>query len=364
MNTPERPEDNVDPEGLLDHLGISYRRTHGRSGEQLNVRECPRCRGSGWKVYLNAESGLGNCFHGSCAGEKGFSLFSFVRHHVGDAKEANRVISAYARQLGWRPKRRQKPAAEAPETDHVEPRLPPSIALPDANGQIHVYLAERGFTADDCAHFGWRYCHQGKYEIPGEPEERWQNYSQRILIPVRDLEGRLVNFQGRDITGQSSRKYLFPPGLPGTGRFFYNGQEAVGCEELIIGEGAFDVAAIRQALRGDITMASIGVVGSFGKSLSLGGRDDQKTELLKLKAAGLKSITLMWDGERRTTIDAIKVARALHGIGFEANVALLPKDKDPNEVSRETIVEAYLHAHRIDYSSAARLIALVQTGRL
>ncbi len=58
--------ESVDMEEWLSHEGVEYRNTRGTKGEQLNVRTCPSCGKDEWKVYLNAETGLGNCFSGSC----------------------------------------------------------------------------------------------------------------------------------------------------------------------------------------------------------------------------------------------------------------------------------------------------------
>ena len=90
----------------------------------------------------------------------------------------------------------------------------------------------------------------GHFKAEKEDGDVWyQDFSSRVIIPVYDLRGNLVTFQGRDITGKSDRKYLFPVGLPSTGRFLFNGHVAFnGCREILIGEGAFDVMAQQKAI--------------------------------------------------------------------------------------------------------------------
>lgn len=369
--------EHLDMEGFLEWYGIDYKRKFGKSGTQLNVKTCPRCGGTSWKVFINAETGLGNCFHGACAGEGGFNKFSFIRHLVDGRAEAHNTIERYLRQTGWRPRPKAVPV-ELPMAFVDEPQLPASVALPfEADyvvavpgersvtvpaGDVLPYLSRRGFTAEDAAYFGWRYCERGEYVVPGRDYS--QDYSHRILLPVCDLEGHLVTFQGRDITGTHEKKYLFPPGLAGSARYLYNGHNCLDCEEIVVCEGVFDVAAVRKAFQSDITMRDIGIVGSFGKELTMSGGDDQLGAMMALKARGLRTVTFMWDGEQKTVIQAIKSALALHRHGFETLVAVLPLDKDPNEVPASVVIEAYLGAHPITTGSAARLITLATMSRL
>ncbi|MDT1872892.1 DNA primase, partial [Acinetobacter baumannii] len=77
----------------------------------------------------------------------------------------------------------------------------------------------------------------------------------------------------------------------------YNGHNALGYVEIVMGEGAFDAMAIYQAFKEDEFLCNVGVVASFGKHLSVGGDESQMAELLKLKDEGLECVTIMWDGE-------------------------------------------------------------------
>ncbi len=84
-----------------------------------------------------------------------------------------------------------------------------------------------------------------------------QKGERRLLIPVYDLDGKLVTFQGRDIIGDQDAKYLFPPALPGTGRFLYNGHNAVRARRIAMGEGAFDVFSLKAAIDGESDLRDI-----------------------------------------------------------------------------------------------------------
>lgn len=336
--------DIVDPETFLEYEGVRFKRTFGSSGEQLNIKECPRCGGTKWKVYLNAETGLGNCFHGSCVGDQGYNLFSFAKHLWNtDARDTISRLKDYAKEQGWIAK---KTISRAVEMEKVDVELPQSIELPFDN-KMPKYLLRRGITAQITAFFHLRYCKDGCYfYYDNDGQRRWQNYSKRIIIPIFDLEGELVTFQGRDITGTSERKYLFPPGLSGTARFLYNGHNAIGCDEVVMCEGAFDVWAVKMALDNDVSLRKTGHIGSFGKHLSHGSMDgnDQLGALAKLRKDGLKRVVIMWDGESSAIRSAIDAGKLIRSLGLECDIALLPLDKDPNEVSADEVRKAYYSA--------------------
>lgn len=348
--------DTVEVEDFLAFEGVDYRVTRGRSGVQLNLRECPRCGGRDWKVYLNADSGLGNCFHGTCAGEPGFNKFSYT-YHLCDKNygETINVLKRYAGSVGWRPKTKSRPIDEV-DTDVT---MPVSVALP-IKGKTLKYLSDRGFTVETAEFFHWRYSQSGFYAYTLAGEAKKQDYSSRVLIPIYDIEGKLVTFQGRSIEADPFRKYIFPPGLPGAGRYIYNANNAVGKKEIVMGEGAFDVAAIKQAFDEDPTLRGVGQVGSFGKSLSMsesGGDNDQLSDLKKLKASGLETITMMWDGEPQTIIAACKAGMELKRYGFKVRIAILPLNKDPNEVPGSEVRAAFHKATELTSFAAVRIMS-------
>ena len=356
--------DELDMEDFLSWLHVDFRNTTGQSGPQLNIKTCPRCGGSDWKVFLNAESGLGNCFHGSCVGEPGYNKITFAKHLLGSFREAFREISSYAAAAGWRP---PKPKTKVKTTLVGEKLATASSALPFQDSPIPMdeqmravnYLKARNIGKQTMTDLGWRYSCEGVYDyVDYNGEAKTQYYSRRIVAPIFDLSGKLVNFQGRDITNTQPKKYIFPPGLPGTGRFLYNSHSAVGLITIIIGEGVFDVAAILQAIREDSSLSDIGVIGSFGKHLSGdpmkdSGAEDQLSQLIQLKQNGLKNVVFMWDGESKTVMDAIKACEQIRAIDLRPFVAILPDGKDPNEVEPSEVRRAYYD--RIEMTKTAAL---------
>lgn len=350
--------DMVDMEDFLGFESIDYRVTRGRSGTQLNLRECPRCGGRDWKVYLNAETGLGSCFQGSCAGEPGFNKYSFIWHlNDRNHKDTIQVLKRYAGSLGWRPKGTKAP--RPPDENPEEIIIPDSIELP-VKGRTLKYLSDRGFDAAMAEYFGWRFSKSGVYRYTLHGEEKEQNWANRVVIPVFGVDGKLVTFQGRSTETDPFQKYLFPPGLAGAGRFIYNAHRAVGLKEVVLSEGVFDVAAVKKAFDEDITFKDVGICGTFGKHLSMaesGSENDQLSDLKYLKSQGLEEITMMWDGSADAVLAAVKTGLNLRSYGFKVKLAILPLDKDPNEVDTEIVRQVFVKAKILTPLTAAAIMS-------
>jgi DNA primase len=330
----------VTAEELLDHIGVDYRRTSGSRGRQFQIRECPTCGRSDWKVYLGEDSGYGNCFHGSC--ETKYNLWTFAAAHLGnpESKEVGALFEEIAKAGGWKPKARpQRVIVPAFEGDL---ELPRNYHLPDRNGSVGIYLAGRGITPDLARAFDLRHGIGSYNYVDEDGQAKSISFAGRIIFPIYDANGKLVTFQGRDTTGTSDRKYLFPARLPSTARFIYNAHraKAEGWAHGVMGEGTMDVIGIQRAIDEDRNMRGIGAIGSFGKSLTLDIDPNMPTQLqalLELKAAGMKIITIMWDGEWVALKSAVKAAGKLQLHGFLVRIALMPKDKDPADVESRVV---------------------------
>lgn len=346
---------SIDMESWLDREGVRYKITRGSSGRQANIKECPCCGNSNWKVYIGLESGLGNCF--VC--EEKFNRWKFISKTLNVPNRAVvEHIKQVAKEFGWMAKRL---TSRATNVEKAKLLLPTSIELP-YKGKNLKYLDNRGITSDLAAYFGFRFCLKGKFEFMGENGRILsQDYSNRVIIPVFDLAGELVSFQGRDITGEAEKKYLFPPGFSSTGSELYNGLNAVGSERIVIGEGVFDVAATKIALDGEQSLRDVTPIGSFGKHLSHGDERSQMNKLLELKSKGLRQVTLMWDAEKEAIKAAVKAARMIRSYGLLARVAILPKGKDPNEVPASEVRAAFWKATVIDDMSATKLLMLAES---
>ena len=143
-----------------------------------------------------------------------------------------------------------------------------------------TYLHGRGVTAELIEHFGIAYC-----KLNMRVGERLFRTRGRVIIPIKDFEGRVVSWQGRDITGESRLKYLFPPGFKGS-EYLFNASSLVpgpAADYVILCEGVFDVfgwwrAGFRNA------------VATFGKKIS-----EAQVALLRRLRPG--KIFVAWDSD-------------------------------------------------------------------
>lgn len=343
----------IDMESWLDAEGVEYKLGRGHSGVQLNLRECYECGNEHWKVYANAESGLGKCF--VC--ETGLNRFKIIKGYSGLAGRALvDHIKNFARTQGWIA-RKKSTVAVSVESDLI---IPASIELPH-HGRNLQYLDNRNITADYAKYFNLRFSQRGVFNyIDHNGKPKVQSYSNRVIIPVFDMQGELVSFQGRDITGTADLKYLFPPGFASTGAHLYNGQNAIGAKRIAVGEGAFDVAAIKIGVDGEMALRDIVPVGTFGKSLSFGDEESQIAKLLYLRDKGLEEVIFIWDGEPKAIVAAIGAAQRVRSMGLRARVACLPDGKDPNEIPGEELRRCIWKATLIDNMSAVKLLMKYQ----
>lgn len=346
-NTLSEILDKIDMEEYLDSEGIDYKRTHGSSGEQLNVMTCPCCGESKWKVFLNAETGLGNCFSGDCNVK--FNKWKFISAQMGlEGRPLVEYIKSMGISMGWRPARVKSTAVNL---EVAELKLPASYQLP-IEGKNLMYLKNRNISIDISKYFNLRYCEKGWFKYMQDGGERFMNFDSRILIPIFDLDGILVSFQGRDITGEHPKKYLFPPGFAVTGKHLFNGHNVVATNRVVVGEGVFDVMALKIALDEEQDLRDVIPIGTFGKHLS----EDQIVQFGELKNRGIEEVTFIWDGEVGAIDSAIEAGTQLKSrYGLTVKVGILPKGKDPNEVSTLEVRDCFYSAMLLNSANAIKL---------
>jgi len=333
----------LDMEEWLSYEGVEFRRTRGSRGDQLHIKQCPSCGKSDWKVYLNAETGLGNCFHADCP--KGtFNKYSFIRETLlnqSDKPNIKEHIKNFVREMGWRPRRKVSAHVEMSAEDL---EIPNYLPIP-IEGKNLKYLIDRRVDIEMAKYFNLGYIKSGYF-------------GQRIFIPIHDLDGSLVSFQARDITGKAERRYLFPKGFASTARILYNGQNAWRKKRMVIVEGVFDVIGTKIAFDETDEFKEVAIVGSFGLSLSGGvvnNDDDQVRRLIELKKAGLEEITLMWDGEARAMKKAIAQADVLTSLGFVVKISKLPENRDPGDLAPSVIRQCFRQATTFNQVNSLKL---------
>lgn len=257
---------------FIDYLDSGFDTKLVSNGTQIQVSgPCPFCgadKGNDTRIYVNPKSGLGMCHHCS----KGFSPVAFVAAHEGcSRKEAAAILDDLGDGF-------LSSEEDTPESSEEMP-WPHTIPVEDSV-QAGSYLDERGIGEDLIEHFGIAYCPRNT-EIQ---DSEWVVYTKgRLFIPIIDIEGNKVAWQGRDTTGRARNKYLFPKGFKGA-EYVYNANGVQqGAPFLIVAEGVFDVFGWWRA-------GFKNVVGTFGHKISR----PQVDILIDLAP---KRIVIAWDSD-------------------------------------------------------------------
>lgn len=331
--------DKFDVEQVVAYEGFCYKLSNGNNGPQINIKTCPACGCNDYKVYLNADSGLGNCFKCNFT----FNKYKLVKASRGITNHGDmvRYFESIGSIVSYRPK--SVVSYRKMNEDWV---LPQNFAI-ELEEQLPQYLKDRNVDAKLCKRFDLRVCEYGFYKYKDfEDRDKSVDFSNRIIIPIKDTNGNMVTFQGRDTTGKSNKKYLFPNMLPGTGRFIYNANYAIEhkAKRVVLNEGVFDVFAMTQALESDLKYREFVACGSFGKHLSISAKnyrtEDQLTDLFRLFEAGVVEVVILWDGESEATRAAYEAAAKLNSFGLNATVAVIGGGLDPAETDPSVLLQA------------------------
>lgn len=331
--------DNIDVEYLVSFEGFEYKLSNGNNGQQINIKTCPNCGNNDYKVYVNAETGLGNCFKCNIGLNK-YKLVKLARG-LSNHGDVMRAFEGMDDLVSYRPKKKIIYRAM-----NVDWGLPQNFKI-ELEEQLPEYLKRRNIDAKLAARFDLRVCEYGFYTYKDfQDKDKAVDFSQRIIIPIKDHSGKMVTFQGRDMTGKAEKKYLFPNMLPGTARFIYNSDYAIEqkAKKVILNEGCFDVFAMTQALESDLKYKDFVACGTFGKHLSMSlqnvTQEDQLSDLFRLNQAGVDEFVLLWDGEPEAVKAALKACVALNSYGLNCTVAVIGGGLDPAETAVDVLLKA------------------------
>lgn len=225
----------VDVPALLDALGLNDTRRNGRSIEA----RCPSHpdRNPSWSIIddtNNPRNGLHHCF--SCQfGGGPAALVKAVRGCTWEeafqylkgtpqkqlALEVDVVVGRYS--VG----------VLAGMRVPSEVKVRPFEEWPDGARQ---YLVDRGVTAAEVVRYDLGYATSGR--LAG-----------RIVLPMKDRQGRVCSYTARDWTGQGKR-YLEPQSSEGAQKPALFGEHLwVDHPTMVVTEGCFDAIAVARAVR-------------------------------------------------------------------------------------------------------------------
>lgn len=253
---------------FFKYLEDNYELQETPSGTEFKVSgECPFCNKDrhDLRMYINKETGRGYCHHCST----GFTPIGFIiaRDSI-PYSEAFRVLYSGEESFPFAKEKKEDP-------------LPNGMWFPELtslNERAVSYLMGRNIGLEAMRHFKMAFC-----ETDTINNERRYSTGGRIIIPICDNNGKVIAWQGRDITGTKKNKYLFPSGFAGA-EYLYN-IDAIPerSDYIIICEGIFDVFGWWMA-------GFKNAVATFGKKIS-----KQQLELIKSKKP--KMLLMAWDSD-------------------------------------------------------------------
>ncbi len=186
------------------------------------------------------------------------------------------------------------------------------------------FLSSKGFTPEDIKKAG--------LIVKNEEKQRYYDrFRNRIIFPIKDVNGKIIAFGGRDI-GDDEPKYLNSPET-----LLYSKSSNIYCineakeslkekEYGIIVEGYFDCIRLHQE---GITNA----VASLGTAFSEGHA--------KLLRRFTKKVIVNFDPDPAGITAAKRSFEILLAHGFSVNCAILPGGEDPDDFVRNNGAEYY-----------------------
>jgi DNA primase len=312
------------------------------------------------------ETGTWRCF-GSC--NEGGDIFKFVMKKEGlDFKEAMQKLAARAGVQIQEYKRETPEQKEA--YDNLRKLLEDAVIYYRshlfANKEILTYLRERrGLTDSTIETFGLGYAPAGydnalrhfaqrgysEHELvdAGMLSEResggyYDRFRNRIMIPIRDEQGRMAGFGARIIDPNDIPKFLNSPETPifSKGRLLYGLDRARKpirtADQAVIVEGYLDVIALHQAgyenvvspMGTALTEDQMRLLKKFTRGIVLALDPDTAGQKAVLR--GLDAARSAMDKEGELGFDARGLLRNEARLQADLRVATMPDGLDPDEI--------------------------------
>ena len=247
------------------------------------------------KLQVNVKNGKWHCWVSGQGGHNLFQLFKKVKaskKEYGELKELSDDFS-----FEYVPTKQENKEVKLP--DEYKPMWVKS------NSPIYKhalkYLKSRGVSQDDMIKYSIGYCEEGLY-------------SNRIIIPSYDNEGKLNFFVGRDVF-DSKLKYRNSP----TPKDIIGFELFVNWEEpILLVEGALDAISTK-----------INSIPLFGKTIM----NNLKRKILEKK---VKTLYVALDND--AVKDSMKIVEELMNEGIKVHMIKLT-EKDPNDIGYEKFTD-------------------------
>ena len=247
------------------------------------------------KLQVNIKNGKWHCWVSGQGGHNLFQLFKKVKATKKQYQELNELSDNFS--FEYVPTKQENKEVKLP--DEYKPMWTKSNS-PTYKHALK-YLKSRGVSQDDMIKYSIGYCEEGLY-------------SNRIIIPSYDNEGKLNFFIGRDIF-DSKLKYRNSPTPKDIIGFelFVNWQEPI-----LLVEGALDAIT-----------SKVNSIPLFGKTIM----NNLKRRILEKK---VKTLYVALDND--AVKDSMRIVEELMNEGIKVHMIKLT-EKDPNDIGYEKFTD-------------------------
>jgi len=336
---------------LSSLIGRSIKLT--RAGREYKAC-CPFHNEKSPSFTVVEEKGFYHCF--GC-GAHGSAIDWMIQHQGLDFMEAVKALADEAGMDVPAPDPRAARQAEKRASLHdvmeaAQTRYRDKLGGLEGAG-ARAYLEQRGFSGEIVKNFGFGFAPDerggasrdlSRFETPQlieagllidvEGKQPYDRFRGRLMIPIRDIRGRVIAFGGR-ILGDGTPKYLNSPDTPlfDKGRTLYNLDKAAPAARqtgrMIVVEGYMDAIALAQAGFAD-------VVAPLGTALT-----ETQIEMLWKHT---ECPVLCFDGDsagQRAAMRAAERAMPLLRPGHSLAFVTLPAGQDPDDLVRSAGPRAF-----------------------
>ena len=314
-------------------------RPYNNMGEWMIL--CPYCPKYGytpkWRPIFNVHKGIYHCFRCTTHGFLVDLVMEFgqfpdfgaaIRYMEEGIDERDYDLNAEI-------------SHESLQRPHVDPELlgikdlpafpePPNFI--SLVGQQIPYTQRRRLSQEVIDTYGLGYCPPGS--VWADPTNgRTYDYSNRLILPDRDINGRLLYWVARDMTDRHPQKYMNPPSSLvsiGSGSMLFNFHRASQHRRGVLVEGYLDALRV-----GSDAMATSG----------MGVKRHHKNWLLR---GGFEEIVLLYDGDGSVPPKHIQEKATDLAQRFKIFIASLPYGGDPDNYSRHVLREIIEEAKPFD----------------
>lgn len=316
---------NIKIDEILDALGIIYKEKYHSYVSQCPIHNGDRRDAFSWHI----DRGIWKCFSRGCEEPHGCDVFGLVKG-VKEISftEAVEFVKKFVN-LSMTPEELQKLKDEKSNKEFIlaakrkaeKARTYPADSLKKL--VYHDYLENRGYSRSIIEEY-----HIGACLTPG------MYMSNRIVVPVVNIEGSIVGFTGRTLDEKWKDK-----GIP-------KWKHSQGCWKesnlFNIDKAHFSISETGEAIicEGPLDVLKL-VEAGVTNAVAILGKDIHNEQLTILMNAGAHSLLLALDNDKAGALGTNKALRTASSL-FSIRTAKIPSNrKDVGEMTKEEIEKVF-----------------------